>query len=201
MKIVYLILLTLFLFSFKLEIITEKYEYRNGYLKESIELLDNNTFIYNRKQHFLDYTIKGNYNIVGDSLVLDSNPQKDKIIVREKYVKKFETKIFNVTNKRGENITFHLYVTLVDGSMEEFRDQFEKLKFKSKPIKSFHILTTMGLKSPEYELLGKNTNRFDIQLETTRVFESEKWFFDKVNSEIIPKGLDTKIQNYSLKKI
>jgi hypothetical protein len=201
MKIECLILLSLFLFSFNLENETGKYEYRDGYLKESIELLENHTFIYNRRQHFLNFTIKGNYNIVGDSLVLDSNPQKEKIIVRENFVKIFETKFFNITDKNGENITFHLYVTLIDGSIEVFRDQFEKLKFKSKPIKSFHILTTMGLKSPEYELHGKNTNSFDIQLETTRVFESEKWFFDKVNKKITPKGLDIKIQNYSLKKI
>ena len=198
MRILNLILITFFLTSFNLSDNYGKYEYKNNLFRESIELLENQTFIYNREEEFFNYIIKGNYNIVGDSLILDSSPQKDKIIVRERFVKKFETKIFNVTNKRGENITYHLYVTLYDGSKEIHEDSYGEIKFKSKPIKSFHIFTTMGIKSPEYILDGKNTNSFDIQIETKRIFENEKWFIDKVNDKIKPKGADGEIQNYTL---
>ena len=193
--------MTLFSTSFTLPDNYGKYEYKTRFITESIELLENHTFIYKRGEEFLDYTINGNYNIVGDSLVLDSNPQKDKIIVRERYIKKFETKIFNVTNKRGENIAYHLYITLNDGSKEVHKDNFGKLKFKSKPIKSFHLFTTMGIKSPEYKLIGTNTNSFEIQLETSRVFENENWFIDKVNGKIKPKSPNGEIQNYTLEKI
>lgn len=200
MRIVSSILITFFLITFNLPDYHGNYEYKSHHLTERLELSENYTFIYYRRSHFFNIVIKGNYNIVGDSLILNSSPQRDKMIVRERYIKKFETKFFNLTNKLGENITYRLYLTFNDGSKKDFIDNFGKIKFKSKPIKSFHVFTTMGIKSPEYELLGTNTNDFEIQLETSRVFDNEKWFIDKVNGKITPKGLDGEIQNYVLEK-
>jgi len=198
MKITSLILISILILSFNLKDSFGKYEYRNRHVYESIELLDNHAFIYKLQQEFLNYTIKGNYHLLGDSLVLDSSPQKDKIIVREEIRGKFENKTFYVTDKRGDLITFHLYVTFNNGSEKTFKDCFEKVKFKSKSIKSFYVINTSGITSPEYKIDGKNTNTFNIQFETTRVFDNEHWVLKE--NKIIPRGVNGKLQDYFLTK-
>lgn len=198
MRILIANIIAFLLINFSLIDYCGKYEYRNSRIQESIELLKNQTFIYKYQQEFLNYTIKGNYNIVDNNLVLDSSPQKDKIIVLEQLNGKFENKTFNVTDKKGNFIIFHLYVTLNDNSQKIFKDCFKKVKFKSENIKSFHIVNTSGIKSPEYRIEGKNTNTFTIQLETIRVFDNENWEVD--NYKIKPKGVDGKIQDYYLTK-
>ena len=193
---VFSILLFLFL---KFQISTEKYEYNADHFQESIELFENRDFIYNCNRHMLgSITIKGTYQIFKDSLILNSSPQRDKIIVREKNTGKFENKVFKVTDKYGNLRTFHLYVTLNDYSKKIFKDCYDEIKFKSKPIKSFHIIYTDGLKSPEYNLEGSYTNLFEIQFETARVFDNENWYIN--DSKIQPKGFDGENQKYYLTK-
>ena len=178
---------------------SEKYEYNASHFQESIELLENREFIWKCNRHILGLvTIKGTYQIFGDSLVLNSSPQRDKIIVRAKNTGKFENKVFKVPDKQGNLMTFHLYVTLNDNSEKVFKDCYEKIKFKSGPIKSFHIINTGGLKSPEYKLNGSFTNFFEVQLENIRVFDNENWYL--IDNKIQPKGFDGENQNYYLTK-
>ena len=198
MRLISLFIIPIFLTNIFLLNSSGKYEYNTRWFHESIELLENQTFIYQRKEEFLNYKIKGNYHITGDSLVLDSYPQKEKIIVREKLEGEFENKTFYVTDKRGDLITFHLYLTLNDNSKKVFRDCFEKIEFTSDPIKSFSIVNTSGITTPEYKIEGKYTNTFIIQIETKRVFENEKWLLK--NNKISPRGPDGKIQEYFLTK-
>jgi hypothetical protein len=198
MKTLFLIITSIFFTSFALENNIGKYEYQSTNFRESIELLKNQTFVYECSLPFSNYQIKGSYYLIGDSLILNSSPQKDKIIVREQNSGKFENKVFKITDKKGQLLTFHLYITLNDNSVIFFRDCFEKIKFKSKPIKSFHIINTIGLKSPEYVLEGKSTNCFEVQFENIRVFDNEKWHL--IENKIQPKGFDGKAQNYFLIK-
>ena len=198
MKILFLIITSIFFISFAFEDNIGKYEYQSTHFRESIELLKNQTFVYECSEAFSNYKIKGSYNLIGDSLILNSSPQKDKIIVREKNSGKFENKVFKITDKKGNFLTFHLYVTLNDNSTTVFRDCFEKIKFNSKPIKSFHIINTNGLKSPEYVLEGKMTNSFEVQFENARVFDNERW--QLIENKIQPKGFDGEDQNYFLTK-
>lgn len=188
----------LLLISFSNNIIGN-YEYRSSHFKENIELFENNQFSYQCTIHMAGTTkVNGYYQIINDSLILSSSPQKDKIIVRENSKGKFENKLFKVTDKDGHLITFHLYITLKDNSQLEFRDCFDKVNFKSIPIKSFYLKNTVGLKSPIYSLKGTHTNFYEIQFETTRVFDNEAW--ELKNGNIRPRGFDLQLQNYYLKK-
>ncbi|NHM02829.1 hypothetical protein [Flavobacterium difficile] len=198
MKILFIIFTSFFVTSFTLENNIGKYEYRRNNFIESIELLKNQKFNYERSEGFSNYKITGSYFVSGDSLILNSSPQKDKIIVREKNTGKFENKTFKVSDKKGNLIVFHLYLTLIDNSKIVIKDSFEKVKFKSAPIKSFHIVNTMGLKSPEYILEGKHTNFFEVQFENMRVFDNENWYL--IENKIQPKGLDGENQKYYLTK-
>lgn len=191
-------LLILFLLTSS-DFLVGDYEYREPHFKESIKFFENKKFIYQcTRQMAGTDTIEGYYQIVNDSLILSSSPQRDKIIVHEHNKGKFKNKMFNVTDKNSDLITFHLYVTLQDNSQLEFRDCFEKIKFNSIPIKSFYMIDTRGLKTSNYLLKGSHTNFFEIQFETNRVFDNEAWGLK--DGKIQPKGLDGEIGNYYLSK-
>jgi len=174
------------------------YSYKNNKYFESIELKDNNKFVYSSKQEFLNYEIRGNYHIIGDSLVLDSNPQKDKIIVRESIKGAKNKNIIFVSDKKGEAIHYNLFLILDNDKELKMTDQWEVSKIKDQNIKGFYIIDSKGLKSPTYIINGKYSNHFEVLFETKRIFENEKWFLK--DKKIKPRGLDSKFQNYFLEK-
>lgn len=149
---------------------------------------------------FFRQEINGNYVIVGDSLILNSIPQRDKINVNEKF-QKSKNNTFKVTDKSGHLIVYHLTITTEKNEVIEFKDCFDIIKTDDFNIKSFRITDTKGLKSPEYLIEGLNSNYFEIKLEHIRVFESEKWFIDNELKRIKPIGANGKYQDYYLKKI
>ncbi|TRX34901.1 hypothetical protein [Flavobacterium restrictum] len=175
-----------------------KYIYKSRNYYESIDLKDNNQFIYSYKNEFINYEIKGNYKINSDSLILDSNPQRDKIIVKEKNRGNKNSNLIIVKDKEGNNLTYHIYLVLVDDKVICLKDQWEKSKIKNQTIKGFYLVDTKGLKSPTYLKKGKFSNHFEVQFETKRVFENETWHLEK--DKIKPIGMDGEYQNYYLEK-
>lgn len=173
-----------------------KYFYKSNKYFEYIDLREDNTFVYYCKQEFLSYEIKGNYNIIGDSLTLDSNPQKDRIIVQERSKGSLNKNIIFVSDKRGEAIHYNLYLILDNNKELELVDQWKASIVKNHKIKGFYIIDSKGLKSPTYVINGKFSNNFKVLFETKRVFENEKWFLN--SKKIKPRGLDGKFQNYYL---
>lgn len=172
------------------------YSYETERYSEKIELRENNTFDYSISNEFIRYRIQGNFNFRGDSLILDSSPQKDKIIVREsKQGRNNITKII-VTNKMGDNFHYSLIITERNNNKDSLIGQWGTAIIKNKKIKSFSILDSKGLRSPEYFRAGSTSNYFIVQFESTRIFENEGWLIK--GNTLCPKGLDGNLQNYFL---
>lgn len=197
MKLNLIIALTL-LFMFTYE--PKKYEYSAaGFFYESIELRENNRFHYYATMHMMGKTdIDGSYYIVNDTLFLNSNPQRDRMIVEEDRSDKKNDRYFyfNVKSKTGGLITYHLYITLESGRELVYRDQFQSTKISVDRIRSFYIIGVDGIKSPTYIVQGVYTNIYNIQFEVRRVFEDESWVIK--NDSIKPKGPDGEFRNYFL---
>lgn len=180
--------------------VTGTYSYSGEHFSETLQLNENYTFKYNLRIHFVRQEIIGNYVVVGDSLVLNSFPQRDKIIVRENLKGNFRNKKFLVNHKDGNPFNYQLYLITKSNDTVISKDQNSKTKIKVDELKSFYIIDSKGLKSPTYFLKGTNTNYFDVQFEHFRVFESEKWIIDKKLEKIRPIGMDNEYQNYYLSK-
>ncbi len=176
-----------------------KYTYKSRNYYESIDLKNNKQFIYNYKNEFIRYEIKGNYKINNDSLVLDSNPQRDKIIVQELNKGNKNNNLIIVKDKNGNSLAYHIYLILLDDKVICLKDQWEKSKIKNKILKGFYIVDTNGLKSSTYLKKGKFSNYFEVQFETKRVFENEIWHIEKDKIKPISQGGE--YQNYYLEKI
>ena len=175
-----------------------KYTYTASHYTESITLKENYKFIYTANFNFSKYKTEGSYYILNDSLLLNSHPQKDRIIVNE-YNKGDIKKIkFEVTDKQNNYFNYHLYLTLSDNTKIVAKDQWQISKFNNLKIKSFYIVDTNGLKSPNYRVVGTATNNFKIQFESSRVFENESWGISE--DKIIPRGFGGEIQTYTLDK-
>jgi hypothetical protein len=166
---------------------------------ESIVLKEGGGFEYTMKQEFLKISKKGNWQVRNDSiLVLDSYPQKEKLIVFESYRRKYSgrTKIV-VRNKRREKMFFQLTVFKHDGSSLTLNDQWDSSIIDGQ-VKSFSVVDTKGLSSPIYEIISDVTNHFEAFLEISRVFENEEWII--LPEKIRPIGMDGKYVKYYLKK-
>ncbi|KIX21484.1 hypothetical protein SY27_07190 [Flavobacterium sp. 316] len=175
-----------------------QYSFKSRNYYESINLKESRQFIYNYKNEFISYEIKGNYRISNDSLVLDSNPQRDKIIIKEYNEGNKKNSLIIVKDKEGNILTYHIYIILLDDKVICLRDQWDKTKIKNQTIKGFYIVDTKGLQSPTYFKKGKFSNNFEVQFETKRVFENEIWIIEK--DKIKPIGMDGEYQNYYLEK-
>jgi len=173
------------------------YLYETEHYSEKIELKDNNTFIYSVNNEFIRYRIQGNFNFRGDSLILDSSPQKDKIIVRESKQGRNDIAKIIVTNKMGENLHYSLFFTGVNNNKDSLKGQWGTAIIRNQKIKSFYVLDSKGLRSPEYFRAGVSSNYFMVQFESSRTFENESWLIQ--GNAICPKGLDGKLQNYFLR--
>jgi len=200
MKKVLCILTVILLTSFTIQLKTHEgvYEYKADKFYESIELGKDFNFKYEYHFHSLSYSLEGDYSIKGDSLILDSNPQRDKIIVRE-YKKGNKNNVrFCVTDKLGTPINYTLYAINKENDTITLSNQWHKSKLKNKELESFYIIDSKGLKTPLYNIEGEKTNYFEVQMETVRVLDNEVWKI-KDNS-ILPKGMNSKNQNYFLNK-
>jgi hypothetical protein len=172
------------------------YNFESRYYVESIILKNNNKFHYSLTSEFLKIELDGNFNIHGDSLTLDSNPQRDRMIVTE-LRKKQQKSIFKITDKTGHEFGYSMEILLENDSTIKLKDQWAESAISGK-IKGFYMIDTKGLKSPFYKTKGQFSNYFNILFETNKTFENETWIIS--NDEIKPKGLDGSWQNYILNK-
>ena len=173
------------------------YSYKTPYYYESIDLFENGTFIYFQKMEFLKVKITGNWQIRDDSLlVLDSKPQKTKLIVWESKKKRKGTALY-IRDMENNPINYNLYLISYNGDTLKFKNQFNKTITVEKFV-SFYIIDSKGLYSPLYRVRGANSNFFEIHFETHRVFENEHWIFK--NQSIVPMGINNKYSNYKLLK-
>lgn len=197
MKIIYFTL-PIFFIAFVQISISGKYTYQTSHFSEDLELKENNQFIYNVDFNFSQYQVKGNYHILNDSLILNSLPQKDRILVFESNKGNLRNLVFEIKTKKGKYFTYDLHLMLDSGEEITIKDQWEKSKIKNLKIKSFYIVDKNRLKSPTYVIVGKTTNYFEILFETSRVFENESWGIK--DNKIIPRNFDGHFQNYYLEK-
>jgi len=174
------------------------YSYRQFFYYESIDLKSDGHFLFKSNDEFLRREVVGNYHILGDSLVLDSYPQREKLIVRESNKGNVKSNVIIVTDKAGLYFTYQLHLLLKDGSEMSLRDNWGIVKVKDVNVKGFYIIDSGGIQSPKYFLKGTNTNHFEIQFEKLRVFENESWIIKK--NEITPRGLNGELQEYRLIK-
>lgn len=107
-KMLYWILLLIPIFSFSQNEKNSFYEYKSPHFYESINLLENGTFIYYSKTEFIKNEIRGNWQLRQDSiLVLDSNPQRSKQIVFESR-KNSKKSTFRIRNMKNNQIHYNL---------------------------------------------------------------------------------------------
>jgi hypothetical protein len=163
---------------------------------ESLLLNEDGSFKHESSEPFFKLSVIGNWQVRNDSLVLDSYPQKDKLIVWEKYKKGGNTTII-VRNKSNELFTYYLFVITDKNDTITIRDQWDKTILKEK-IVAFYLACSGGLYSPIYKIVGGRTNYFEVFFEMRRVYENELW--EIKNEKIRPKGLDNKDQSYFLTK-
>lgn len=175
------------------------YTYQSHKFKANLELKGNNQFFYNEKNEYYNFSVNGSYFIKGDTLILNSIPQRDRLIVYEKYNKNRKL-VFDVKNKLDKYpLGYYLYIIAENDSIIELSDQWDKSKLDYIKIKAFYIIDNKGLKSPLYYVKGCHSNYFEVLFEPTRVFENEVWLINE-NHEIIHKGLDNDYRKFTLKK-
>lgn len=187
------------LFAYSQNIFAKKevFTYKAPYYYESIDLLENGSFVYYSKSEFIKTEVKGNWQIRNDSiLVLDSSPQRSKITVLESR-KRSKKSTFQIRNTDNRQIYYNLYLITKDNDTLAFKNQFDKTVVLGN-FSSFYVVDTKGQYSPIYKILGSRSNIFDITIEEKRVFENEYWKY--YGKYIVPLGLDGKYSNYKLVK-
>lgn len=177
--------------------ISDEYSYSSERYEESLFLFSDGKFKWNVSAHFLKLASEGNWQLRGDSLILDSSPQKDRLIVWESRKNNSSQITFNVTNKAKDAINYAFCAITSNNDTIIINNQFKKTILKDK-IKAFYIIDTKGLYSQTYFLKGEYANRFDILFETKRVFSNESWLI--INGSVSPRGPDGAIQKYKLTK-
>jgi len=200
MKRIVITLISILLLSFSFLAKNKKgiYEYNGEFFNEKIELGKDFKFKHEYRTEFLQMSLEGNYRIKGDSLILDSSPQRDKILVKERSKGKLNTHRFRVVDKTGYPINYQLYLITKNHDTITLKNQYIESKLTIKDLKSFYIYDTKGLKSPTYNVVGLRTNYFEIQFETNRVLDNEVWRIK--DNQISPLGMSGEKQNYFLTK-
>jgi hypothetical protein len=172
-----------------------KYVFKGDKYYECLELKKNGYFFHKIVREFLNLETHGNWRLRNDSLILDSNPQKEKLIVWENRVDNYEKFKVTVSDKSKNELTYHITAILFNGDTLSLRDQWNNTIFDTS-IKTFTITDTKGLKSPIYVVKGQNVNQYFVLFETARVFENEAWRI--LNKKIIPKGFNGMEQSFQL---
>lgn len=191
------ILLVIPIFTFSQNEKNTLYEYKSSHYYESINLLENGTFIYYNKTEFIKNEISGNWQLRQDSiLVLDSNPHRSKQIVFESR-KNSKKSTFRIRNMNNNQIHYNLYLITDKKDTIELKDQFDKTTTMEN-FSSFYLIDSKGQYYPEYKIIGNRSNIFDILIEEQRVFENEYWKYNE--TYIVPLGIDNKYSKYKLVK-
>jgi len=174
------------------------YEFSKGRYFEKIVLNPSGTFSWEMRSEMIKLLVNGNWQTRNDSLILDSYPQKEKMIVWETFRKGKLSKVFNVTDKRRQFLNYTFFAINKYGDTAVMLNQWKRT-IVSDSIQCFFIKDSKGLSSSSYCIEGVRSNLFNILFETSRVFENEIWFFDKNN--LLPRGMDGALQKYVLQKL
>ncbi|CAN5430223.1 hypothetical protein BH09BAC6_BH09BAC6_22960 [soil metagenome] len=174
-----------------------EYFYKSEHYFESLLLKSNGEFLYTRNQEFTSEKITGNWQLRNNMVVLDSRPQRDKLLVYEHYKNRIKGAIIYVYDKDQELIHYSLTAVnaLNDTIRLKYQWRFSKIGFQ---IKSFYLKNSNGLTSPIYHVQGTHSNEFKVLFETTRVFENESWSLKE--DKIIPKNAEGYPEKYFLIK-
>lgn len=174
--------------------VSGEYQFSNSYYGESILLKPDGRFIYKRRHQLAHFEVLGNWQLRNDSIILDSYPQHDRLIVYES-AKKSRKSVVHVRDKENHLFTYHLFYQTVDNRDYVMKDQWNQSEIPYK-VKSFYVIDVNGMKSPVYLVKGSKSNIFNVLFETNKVFENESWAIDK--NKIQPKRDDGENQNYRL---
>jgi hypothetical protein len=188
-----LIILSSNLFSQNLN--TRVYSYSSHFYFESISLLPQGHFIWNESTEFLKLTVSGIYEIRSDTLILDSYPHKDKLLVRGSKEGNSLKITCYIKDETNDYMNYTLCAILPNNDTLIIHDQFKKT-ILPKGTMAFYLIDTKGLYSPSYVIKDSSINRIDVSFETKRVFDKETWKIS--DKEIIPKGFNGRFQNYVL---
>ncbi len=119
------------------------YTYKAPHYYESIDLLEDGRFVYYCKSEFLKSEIEGNWQLRNDTiLVLDSNPQRNKIVVFES-IKRGKRNTFQIRSTDNRIINYHLYLITPTKDTLAFKDQFDKTVVSGN-FSSFYVVDTKG---------------------------------------------------------
>lgn len=181
------------------------YKHYAHHRMESFELLPNGEFRYLRVHPGYD-SISG-YWVQKDSLlILNSIPQRDRVVIYEGYVKSNKRNEIKVVNKSSIPLFFKLNVITTSNDTLNLDGIYTA--YIPAPIKSFRLINAaLGLgvaeepryDYPSYQVRYKECNYFVIIFETDRIFEHEEWII-KNDKEIKPILENGKEAYYTLKK-
>ncbi|MGP1626279.1 hypothetical protein [Prevotella koreensis] len=192
-------LFVLHLFAYSQNTFNKKdvFTYKTPHYYESIELLENGSFVYYSRSEFIKTEVKGNWQLRDDSiLVLYSRPQRSRITVFESR-KRSKKSTFQIRNTDNHHIHYNLYLITIENDTLEYKDQFDKTAVLGN-FSSFYVVDTKGQYYPTYKILGSRSNIFYIMIEEKRVFENEYWKY--YGEYLVPLGIDGKYSNYKLVK-
>lgn len=176
-----------------------EYSYAGNDIHERLVLFPDGTFSYSDYGQIVMRECKGNWQVRGQDLILDSSPQKDKIICYEYFKGKEEYTYFNVRRKSDGLPTGHdLYVIMYSGDTIKLKNQFKRSKIRSNDVKGFFMVDLNGTQSPTYLIQRRITNCFDVLFEDKRVFENENWRITATG--IQPRNDIGKYENFLLQK-
>ena len=89
----------------------------------SMKLLPNGHFEYSFKQGMISYQhVEGNWQQRGNKLILDSYPQRDRMIVEEDY-KRMKGTVIHVLNKKMDKINYSLKIVTIDNDTITLTDR------------------------------------------------------------------------------
>jgi len=174
-----------------------EYYFKNGDFYEEISLKKDGQFSYMCTGHFTKEQIVGNWQIRGQQLILDSRPQRDRLIVRESFKRGIKGKRIFVRDKANEYLNYTIIGINAINDTVFIRDQW-KSSILDHNVNSFYLIDNKGLFSPVYLIKGLRSNVFEVFFETKRIFEDEHW--DIQTDNIVPKSAGGKLQGYSLIK-
>lgn len=176
-----------------------EYSYSGDHITVEIALFPNGTFSYDDYGQILPRYCRGNWHVRGQDLILDSSPQKDKILCYEYRKGKEEYTYFNVRKKSTGFPTLHdLFIIMNSGDTIQLKSQFKGSKIRSKDVKGFFIVDLNMTRSPTYLIQQKQANWFDILFEDKRVFENEDWRITETGLQ--PRNDVGEYQNFLLKR-
>lgn len=180
--------------------IAGEYSYSNNHFNIHLNLSSDGTFYYYDNGQIQLRECQGNWQERSGNLILDSYPQKEKMVCYEYLNRKVEYISINVKKKSdGRPIHYSLYLLKNSGDTIQLKEQFKTSKVFEKDINGFFIVDMNGTQSSTYMFQRKGTNTFDVLFETERVLDNEDWRITETG--IQPRNDAGNYANFILQKV